>query len=70
MAPAFQLHELTGLSLIHKVHFLSEDTIIESIQNTIKAKLVGANSSRTFTVSSTVQCLPVCSCRAATCTSS
>lgn len=36
------------------VHFLSEDTIIESIQKVVQAKLTGANASRTFTINATV----------------
>ncbi len=36
------------ISFTQQVHFLNEETIIESIQKTVKAKLLGANSSRTF----------------------
>ena len=32
----------------HEVHFLHEDAIIESIQRAADAKLLGANTSRTF----------------------
>ncbi|XP_074658885.1 DNA mismatch repair protein Mlh1-like [Tubulanus polymorphus] len=34
----------------HEVHFLHEDAIVESIQQTIDARLLGANESRTFFV--------------------
>lgn len=32
----------------HEVHFLHEDGIIESVQQTVESKLLGANSSRTY----------------------
>lgn len=32
----------------HEVHFLHEDAIIESVQKTIEAKLLGSNTSRTY----------------------
>ncbi|XP_078254043.1 DNA mismatch repair protein Mlh1 isoform X2 [Rhinoraja longicauda] len=32
----------------HEVHFLHEDSIIESVQQTVESKLLGANSSRTY----------------------
>ncbi len=32
----------------HEVHFLHEDSVIESIQKHIESKLLGSNSSRTY----------------------
>ena len=32
----------------HEVHFLHEDSIIESIQKHVESKLLGSNSSRTY----------------------
>lgn len=32
----------------HEVHFLHEDSVIESVQKHIDGKLLGFNSSRTF----------------------
>lgn len=32
----------------HEVHFLHEDSVIESVQKHVESKLLGSNSSRTF----------------------
>lgn len=32
----------------HEVHFLHEDSVIESVQKHIESKLLGSNSSRTY----------------------
>ena len=32
----------------HEVHFLHEDTVIEAIQRAVDARLLGADSSRTY----------------------
>ena len=32
----------------HEVHFLHEDSIIESVQKHVESKLLGSNSSRTY----------------------
>lgn len=32
----------------HEVHFLHEDSVIESVQKHVESKLLGSNSSRTY----------------------
>ncbi|KAJ8402823.1 hypothetical protein AAFF_G00364950 [Aldrovandia affinis] len=45
----------------HEVHFLHEDSIIESVQKHIESKLLGSNSSRTYFTQTLLPGLPVSS---------
>ncbi|XP_037128540.1 DNA mismatch repair protein Mlh1 isoform X2 [Syngnathus acus] len=44
----------------HEVHFLHEDSVIESVQKHIESKLLGANSSRTYFTQTLLPGLSVC----------
>ncbi|XP_077469045.1 DNA mismatch repair protein Mlh1 [Stigmatopora argus] len=44
----------------HEVHFLHEDSIIESVQKHIEAKLLGSNSSRTYFTQTLLPGLSAC----------
>ncbi|XP_037533890.1 DNA mismatch repair protein Mlh1 [Nematolebias whitei] len=43
----------------HEVHFLHEDSVIESVQKHVESKLLGSNSSRTFFTQTLLPGLPV-----------
>ncbi|XP_047208530.1 DNA mismatch repair protein Mlh1 [Girardinichthys multiradiatus] len=43
----------------HEVHFLHEDSVIESVQKHIESKLLGSNSSRTYFTQTLLPGLPV-----------
>ncbi|XP_054654212.1 DNA mismatch repair protein Mlh1 isoform X2 [Dunckerocampus dactyliophorus] len=45
----------------HEVHFLHEDSVIESVQKHIEGKLLGSNSSRTYFTQTLLPGLSVCS---------
>ncbi|XP_028279724.1 DNA mismatch repair protein Mlh1 isoform X2 [Parambassis ranga] len=45
----------------HEVHFLHEDSVIESVQKHIESKLLGSNSSRTYFTQTLLPGLPVSS---------
>ncbi|XP_061140917.1 DNA mismatch repair protein Mlh1 isoform X3 [Syngnathus typhle] len=44
----------------HEVHFLHEDSVIESVQKHIESKLLGSNSSRTYFTQTLLPGLSVC----------